>query len=297
MTKIFDHDMPFAITSQSFQVSFDVIDILAHNSIEKNKKIVLDTCLIRPETIVFNAIQNSLNLLNNEEISNLIQNFSNDRKILGFIISFTQGLLQSRQSLTCNGVQKFVPWGLSSLLQLFICIKQFNTNDIQNLPEYLVRNVYSNYIDDEMDKTYISELLKTLIKSAPSGQIIINGVKIPIPDSNVLINEYPNWLEEKIPERKIDFKVLQLHDELIKYYNTIRAENFIENLEHLWESGSNNVPKLNEELDQDWLYYSIKLCNEKLPPSLPTLDNAELNFDPSNSVSFALYKVNFKKTV
>lgn len=297
MTKVFDHDLPFAITSQSLQVSFDVIDILAHNSIEKNKKLTLDTCLIRPETVVFNALQHSLNLINNEEISTLVESFPIDRKILGFVICLVQGLLQSRQSLTCNGLQKFVPWGLSSLIHLFVCVKQFGSNDIQNLPRHLIESVYSNYIDDDMDKNYIFELLKILINSAKSGYAQINAVKIPIPDSNVLINEYPNWLEEKIPERTIDFKILNLHPELIKYYNTIRAENFIENLENLWETNTSNVPKLNEELDQDWLYYSIKLCNEKLPPLLPKLDKSELNFHPDDSVSFALFKVDLKKYI
>lgn len=292
MTKVFDHELPFAITSQSLQVSFDAIDILAHNSIEKNKKLTLDTCLIRPETVIFNAIQHSLNLINNEEISTLVQNFPIDRKILGFVICLIQGLLESRQSLICNGLQKFVPWGLSSLIQLFICVKQFGTNDLQKLPRHLIENVYSNYIDDDMDKNYILELLKILINSVKSGNVQINGVTIPVPDSNISINEYPNWLEEKIPDRKIDFKILNLHPELIKYYNTIRAENFIENLEHVWEENTSNVPKLNEELNQDWLYYSIKLCNEKLPPLLPKLNKLELNFHPNDSVSFALFKVN-----
>ncbi|RNA04920.1 dynein beta ciliary-like, partial [Brachionus plicatilis] len=290
MTKVFDHDLPFAITNQSLQVSFDVIDILAHNSIEKNKKLTLDTCLIRPETVIFNAVQHSLNLANNEEISAFIQNFPSDRKFLGFVICLIQGLLQSRQSLTCSGIQKFIPWGLSSLLQIFVSIKQFDTNDLEKLPQHLIKNVYSNYIDDEMDRNYVFDLLKLLINSAKSENISLNGVKIPMPDPTISINEYPNWLEEKIPDRKIDSKVLQLHNELIKFYNTIRAENFIENLEQLWETNSSNVPKLNEELDQDCLYYSIKLCNEKLPPLLPKLDKSELKFDPSNSVAFAIFK-------
>ena len=291
MTKSFDYELPFVITSQSLQISFDVIDILAHNSVEKNKKLTLDTCLIRPETVIFNSIQNSLNLTNNDEISSIIQSLQAERKFLIFIICLAQGLLQSRQSLTCSGLQRFIPWGISSLIQPFIAIKQFESNDFTQLPSYLIKNVYSNFIDDEMDKDYVHKLLKMLIDNAKSGQILINGVKVLYPDAAILPTEYPNWLEEKIPERKIDSKVLQLHDELIKYYNTIRAENFIENLEKLWENSTNNVPRLNDDLDQDWLYYSIKLCNDKLPPLLPKLDETKLNFEPSNSIGFAMYQV------
>lgn len=85
--------------------------------------------------------------------------------------------------------------------------------------------------------------------------------------------------------------MLQLHEKQIIYYSTIRAEDFIENLEKLWESSSNNVPKLNNELEQDWLYYSIKLCNDKLPPLLPKINEKAFDFGPENSISFALYQV------
>ncbi|CAF0814108.1 unnamed protein product [Brachionus calyciflorus] len=290
LTKSFDYELPFVITSQSLQVSFDVIDILAHNSVSTNKKLTLDTCLIRSETVIFNSIQHSLNLTNNDEISAIIQTLPAEKKFLIYIICLTQGLLQSRQSLTCSGLQKFVPWGVSSLIQCFIAVKQYDLTDFTTLPIYLINNVYSNLIDDEMDKDYVFRLLKMLIESAKSGHVMINEIKIPLPENSILPNEYPNWIEEKIPERKIDSKVLQLHDELIKYYNTIRAEAFIENLEKLWETSSNNVPKLNDDLDQDWLFYSIKLCNDKLPPLLPKIDETKLSLDPGHSIAFAIYQ-------
>lgn len=104
-------------------------------------------------------------------------------------------------------------------------------------------------------------------------------------------NEYPNWLEETIQDRLIDSKILQLHDKQIDYYSTLRAEDFIENLEKLWETSSRNIPKLTNDLDQDWLYYAIKLCNDKLPPPLPKIDENSLEFTPINSVSFSLYQV------
>ena len=59
ITKSFDHILPLSIINQSLQVSFDVIDIIAHNSVPNNKKIALETCLIKPETLIFNCKLNS----------------------------------------------------------------------------------------------------------------------------------------------------------------------------------------------------------------------------------------------
>lgn len=55
MTKSFDFNLPSAVVNQSLEVSFDVVDIIAHNMSEKNKKLSLDTCLTRPETLIFNC--------------------------------------------------------------------------------------------------------------------------------------------------------------------------------------------------------------------------------------------------
>lgn len=55
MTKSFDYELPLIVTSQSLQVAFDVIDIIAHNSVSSNKKLTLDTCQVQPETLIFNC--------------------------------------------------------------------------------------------------------------------------------------------------------------------------------------------------------------------------------------------------
>jgi hypothetical protein len=55
LTKTFDFVLPLIITTQSLQVSFDIVDILAHNSVEKNRKLTLDTSQIQPDTLIFNC--------------------------------------------------------------------------------------------------------------------------------------------------------------------------------------------------------------------------------------------------
>ena len=55
LTKGFDFVLPETILYLSLQVSFDVIDIIAHNSVEANKKITVDTCLVKEETLIFNC--------------------------------------------------------------------------------------------------------------------------------------------------------------------------------------------------------------------------------------------------
>lgn len=55
LTKPFEFELPGFIMHHSLQVSFDILDIMAHNSIEKNKKINLETSLVKEETLVFNC--------------------------------------------------------------------------------------------------------------------------------------------------------------------------------------------------------------------------------------------------
>ena len=147
LTKSFDYVLPPTVTSQSLQVSFDVIDIIAHNSHEKNRKLVLDTCLIRPETFIFNCIQSSLNLVKNDEISNLVKSLSKEKTILIYIVCLVQGLLQSRQNIACNGLSKSFPWGVSCLKQAFIALNQFISNDFTNLSSFLVNVSFFSLIN------------------------------------------------------------------------------------------------------------------------------------------------------
>lgn len=176
--------------------------------------------------------------------------------------------------------------------------------------------MYSNYLEDDLDKEYLCDLLTLLIKTLKEGktEVLINSIKVPFPESTTrkfifiifemisfllmifylkAVNEYPNWIENKIPERRLDSKVLQLHEKQIIYFNKIRAEDFIEKLQELWETSSNNLIKLNDELEQDWLYFAIKMCYEKLPGKLPNIDESMIEFKAENSVEFALYQVSF----
>jgi hypothetical protein len=83
-----------------------------------------------------------------------------------------------------------------------------------------------------------------------------------------------------------------LHEKQIIYYNTIRAENFIDQLQELWEASSNSSYKLEEEIQQDWLNFALQTCNDKLPPKLPNILNEKLiSFAPENSISFAIFQV------
>jgi hypothetical protein len=168
-----------------------------------------------------------------------------------------------------------------------------------------------------MDQDYLLNLINILLASKNNKSVKINGVDLPIPDQSIgksmnlisycliiqklikqninliylATNDYANWLEESIPDRTIDSRILQLHEQQIIYYNNIRAEDFIEKLQDLWESNTINSIKLSDELQQDWLYYSIKLCNEKLPGFLPKLhDDKYIEFKPDNAVAFAIYR-------
>ena len=98
-------------------------------------------------------------------------------------------------------------------------------------------------------------------------------------------------MEENVPERAVDYKILQLHSKQIIHYNSIRAEDFIQNLERLWETNSKITEvKLTTEIEPDWLNYSIKLCNDKLPPLLSDLGRNPFEFKPENAINFFIYQ-------
>lgn len=142
-----------------------------------------------------------------------------------------------------------------------------------------------------MDQEYTTRLFQVLFEASNEKEVYVNQVALPIPTPNVAPADYPNWFEEKIPDRQIDAEVLQLHEKHIKYYSTLRAEEFIENLENLWDNSTNNSAKLNNELDQDCLYYAIKLCNDKLPPLLTKINENLIDVRVHSSISFAIIQV------
>ena len=232
-----------------------------------------------------------MNLTKNDEISKLITQMTEPKKSLVFKVCLVQGLLQSRQNLCCNAAQKWFPWSSSCILECLIIINRFDdSKEFKDLPYYLISNVYSNYLDDKLDKDYLLNLFESLISSVSKTEIQLNGISVPYPDSSVPPNEYANWFENKIPDRKIELKILQLHEEAIMYYNTIRAEEFIENLQQLWEASSTNLIKLNDDLEQDWLYFSIKMCYEQLPSKLPLFNEKIIDLKTENSIAYAFYQ-------
>ena len=78
----------------------------------------------------------------NDDISKLIEKLDQPKKHLAYIICLVQGLLQSRQSLTCNGLQKWLPWGTSCIIQCLNSIIQFKSEDLNNLVAHLIKVVY-----------------------------------------------------------------------------------------------------------------------------------------------------------
>ena len=84
-----------------------------------------------------------------------------------------------------------------------------------------------------------------------------------------------------------------MHEKQVIYYNTIRAEEFIENLQVLWDNSSlNSSVNLVDEIQADWLHFAIKMCQEKLPIKLAVSGHqSSFELKIENSVAFALYQV------
>ena len=83
---------------------------------------------------------------------------------------------------------------------------------------------------------------------------------------------------------------MQIHDLVLNHYKTLKAEDFIEEFQKLWDasfSGHKNI--YNEQIKPDLLYFSIKMCKEKLPPLLEI--PKKIDFMPENFLAFVLYEV------
>ena len=161
ITKTFECILPLSVVCQSLQISFDIIDIMAHNSGEKNKRIAIGTCLTRSETLIFNCkelffsnmsptgsnnsvwsfvdVQGALNLTKNDEISELLKKLPQPKHIYVYLACLVQGLFQSRQSLSCNGLNKSLDWGISCIAQFITAIMDFTSNETKALPAYLLK--------------------------------------------------------------------------------------------------------------------------------------------------------------
>lgn len=83
----------------------------------------------------------------------------------------------------------------------------------------------------------------------------------------------------------INYKILQLHETIIMNHNTLRSEEFSENMLKLWDN-SIECKSLSNIIKPDYLHFSIRSCKEKLPPALKIIELKEFN----DSVSLALYE-------
>lgn len=145
----------------------------------------MDTSVIREDTLIFNCIQGALNLTKNDTISKMLTNLQANKNVLVFCVCLIQGLLQSRQNLTCGGQQKWIPWGVSCIAQCLNEIINFKSDQFVQLADLLLRNVFSNYFDDNFDLNYVAKLLDNTIGKLPSREININNVVIPLPEDNI----------------------------------------------------------------------------------------------------------------
>lgn len=186
--------------------------------------------------------------MKHDEILKMLNGVQPSKNVFVYYVSFVQGLLQGRQSLVCGGLQKNLPWAKSSIIQSIHEIK--NINDVQQLPDVLVEKVFSNYLVDELDKIYVEQILRLLVQG--KATVNVNSVSVPVPAESVSPGDYPNWLEEQVPTRSFSTNILQLHPKQVVHYNTIRAEEFIGNLQELWETSTNKSINLEEEIQQDW---------------------------------------------
>ena len=70
----------------------------------------------------------------------------------------------------------------------------------------------------------------------------------------------------------------------------MKAEDFIEEFQKLWDASFSSQKNIHQDqIKPDLLFFSIKMCKEKLPPILEIPKN--LDFSPENFVAFVLYEV------
>ena len=90
------------------------------------------------KNILFKAIVDSLNLLNDKNASNLL-NINKEKHPLAYISCLAHGILQSRQSLVCGGIQKWFSWSTTWITDTLAAIKSFNSADISSFASYLIK--------------------------------------------------------------------------------------------------------------------------------------------------------------
>ena len=77
--------------------------------------------------------------MKSEEATSLIKDLQQEKRVLVYLICVIQGLLQSKQTLACSGLQKFFPWSLQSLISGLVAISDFESNNMRELPQYLIK--------------------------------------------------------------------------------------------------------------------------------------------------------------
>ena len=168
------------------------------------------------------------------------------------------------------------------------------------------QNVYSNFLEDALDKEHVLTMFNKLVDSLTSngGKLSLNGVELPTPSGPPTESEfvkYADWLEEQLPERQFSTALLDLHPKQILMFEVERASLFIDELSYLWLncttlSGTVVVEDADDGslLHQDRLHIALKMCAERLPRQLPVFDNEKkimLDLRPENAIAFALFKV------
>ncbi len=74
----------------------------------------------------------------------------------------------------------------------------------------------------------------------------------------------------------------------------MKAEDFIEEFQKLWDASFSSPKNMYQnQIKPDLLFFSIKMCKEKLPPILEMPKN--IDFNPENFVAFVLYEVRLIK--
>jgi len=229
----------------------------------------LVTSYINTDSTIFSSLCNAFSLLQHDEIAEQIKSIDKSSYVLVYIACLLQGLLDARHSLVFFGSNDWSLKNVAFLAQLILFIKSFDMENLKEFPSLLMNEVIINYIDNLYEKDYVFAVLVALTNSFKTQTIQINDTSIPFPPKELGPSDFKSWFQKTIVNWEIDSNVLQLHDKLINQFSKLKAEEFIENLQQLWDinsSGSNS--NLASEIKPDVLNFAIRKCRENLPPYL-----------------------------
>ena len=72
----------------------------------------------------------------------MLKDIPANKNVLVFCVCLIQGLLQSRQNLTCGSQQKWLPWGVSCISQCLNEIIQYNSTEFTQLANIFVEVIF-----------------------------------------------------------------------------------------------------------------------------------------------------------